>query len=267
MRIEGIDARFEPEVTTTGTQSDISIWKLQGGADFMLHEGASGYLIGGVTLHYGTANSDITSRFGDGSIDTKGYGAGVSATWYANSGLYIDGQLNVTKFDSDLSSATLGGLTNGNDGTGYAASVELGQGFPVGQNTTLIPQAQLTYSSVNFDDFTGPYGERVSLDDGESLQLRLGIAAEHEVTTADSQQLLYGIFNLYREFDGGIQIDVSGVKQSSEGDDWSAKVGLGGQYTWSEAYPAYGEVSYATGVENLGDSRRVQASLGVRIDF
>lgn len=267
VRIEGIDARLEPEVTTTGTQSDISIWKLQGGADFMLHEGASGYLIGGVTLHYGTANSDITSRFGDGSIDTKGYGAGVSATWYANSGLYVDGQLNVTKFDSDLASATLGGLTNGNDGTGYAASVELGQGFPVGQNMTLIPQAQLTYSSVNFDDFTGPYGERVSLDDGESLQLRLGIAAEHEVTTADSQQLLYGIFNLYREFDGGTQIDVSGVKQSSESDDWSAKVGLGGQYTWSEAYTAYGEVSYATGVESLGDSRRVQASLGVRIDF
>ena len=47
-------------------------------------------------------------RYGDGSIDTTGYGLGGTLTWYGNDGFYVDAQAKVTWFDSDLPSDTLG---------------------------------------------------------------------------------------------------------------------------------------------------------------
>jgi len=51
-------------------------------------------------------------------------GVGGTLTWYANNGFYLDGQAQVTWFDSDLSSSTAGLLlADGNDGVGYALSL------------------------------------------------------------------------------------------------------------------------------------------------
>ncbi|WP_164895994.1 autotransporter outer membrane beta-barrel domain-containing protein [Rhizobium hidalgonense] len=42
------------------------------------------------------------------------------------------------------------------------------------------PQAQLVYSSVDFDTFNDQFGARVSLQDGDSLLGRLGLALDRE---------------------------------------------------------------------------------------
>ncbi|TGV71937.1 autotransporter outer membrane beta-barrel domain-containing protein, partial [Mesorhizobium sp. M00.F.Ca.ET.158.01.1.1] len=107
-RIEAAHKKFDPGTSTTGTDYDADLWRVQAGLDGQLAQMASGVLIGGVTVHYGTVKSDISSAFGLGSIDTTGYGFGGTLTWYGNSGFYVDAQAELTWFDSDLSSATLG---------------------------------------------------------------------------------------------------------------------------------------------------------------
>src|SRR5690606_1452417 len=180
-RIEAAHGNFEPKTSTSGAQYDVDIWKLQAGVDGSLYDGEAGRLIGGISGHYGTISSDIASVFGNGSISSTGYGLGSTLTWYANSGFYLDGQAQVSWYDSNLSSRTAGlGLTSGNNGFGYGLSIEGGQKIALGPNWSVTPQAQLAYSEVNFDDFTNVFGASVGLDRANSLKGRLGISADYQ---------------------------------------------------------------------------------------
>ncbi len=124
-RIDGTRSLFEPDTSTTGTEYDVNSWTLQAGVDGMLQESGTGALIGGVSFHVDTASADISSRFGNGDIDTTGYGFEGTLTWYGNSGFYVDTQAGVTWYSSDLKSSTLRTtLADGNDGFGYGFSVE-----------------------------------------------------------------------------------------------------------------------------------------------
>ncbi|TJX50269.1 MAG: autotransporter outer membrane beta-barrel domain-containing protein, partial [Mesorhizobium sp.] len=180
-RIEAAHKKLDPGTSTTGTDYDADLWRLQAGLDGQLAQMASGVLTGGVTVHYGTGKSDISSAFGLGSIDSTGYGFGGTLTWYGNSGFYVDAQAELTWFDSDLSSATLGNrLVKGNNGFGYGLGIEAGQKIGLQGNWSLTPQAQLSYSSVDFDSFTDPYGAVVANGGSDSLIGRLGLSADYE---------------------------------------------------------------------------------------
>ncbi|RVC19919.1 autotransporter outer membrane beta-barrel domain-containing protein, partial [Mesorhizobium sp. M7A.F.Ca.CA.004.04.2.1] len=87
-RIEGAHTRQSPESATTVSDYDVTTWKLETGVDGLLYEDATGILLGGVSFHYGTASSDISSIYGVGSIDAKGYGFAGTLTWYGDNGFY-----------------------------------------------------------------------------------------------------------------------------------------------------------------------------------
>ncbi|PRD40363.1 autotransporter outer membrane beta-barrel domain-containing protein, partial [Phyllobacterium phragmitis] len=124
-RIEGAHGRFEPKYSTSATQYDIDTVKLQAGLDGQLYESEAGSLIGGLTVHYGHAKADVGAVHGSGSITVDGYGFGGTLTWYGESGLYLDGQAQVSWYDSDLGSHTAHRtLADGNDAFGYALSLE-----------------------------------------------------------------------------------------------------------------------------------------------
>jgi outer membrane autotransporter protein len=53
-------------------------------------------------------------------------------------------------------------------------SLETGKRIVVDENWSITPQVQLAYSSVDFDDFTDPFGADVWLDKSDSLKGRLG---------------------------------------------------------------------------------------------
>lgn len=273
-RIEGLHGRQQPAVTTSQSDYDYNMWRLQAGVDGQLYESDAGKLIGGVTLHYGQVSTDVASIFGNGNIDTTGYGLGGTLTWYGNNGFYLDAQGQVTWYDSDLYSDTLRqGLADGNDGFGYALSLEAGKRIALDENWTLTPQAQLTWSSVDFDSFTDPYGARVSLDKGDSLKGRLGLALGHERSWKDeagqtSRAQVYGIVNLTNEFLNGTRVDVSGTKFDSRADRLTGGIGLGGTYSWAnDKYAVFGEVSADTSLENFADSYDVGGTLGLRVKF
>ncbi len=274
-RIVGSHGHFEPDVSTSGTQYDLDLWKLQAGFDGLLRENDAGdKLIGGITAQYGRASTDVFSVFGNGNIDTTGYGVGATMTWYQQNGFYVDGQAQATWFDSDLGSGTLGSLADGNDGFGYALSLEAGKRIPVKENWTVTPQAQLAYAAVDFDSFTGPSGELVSLSDGDSLLGRLGIALDREASWNDDGGRLrrthfYGIANLHYEFlDGGTTTTVSGTGLLHQLDRLWGEAGLGGSYNWGDdKYSIYGEGSIKTSLADFGDSYALKGTAGFRIKW
>lgn len=271
-RIEASHSHVEPYRSMTGAEYDTDLWRLQAGLDGVLSESENGKLVGGVTAHYGRVFTDVSSAHGDGSLSTDGYGLGANLTWYGENGFYVDGQGQLTWYDSNLNSDRLGRLVKGNDATGYALSIEAGKRIGLG-DWTVTPQAQLVYSSVDFDSFIGPNGELVSLDDGDSLRGRLGFSVERDHTwkgeDGDLRRThLYGIANVYRHFGDGSTVMVSGTSLVSQADRWTGEIGIGGSYNWADdKYSVYGELSAATGFDNLADSYRFTGTVGLRLKW
>ncbi|MBZ9823215.1 autotransporter-associated beta strand repeat-containing protein [Mesorhizobium sp. CA4] len=270
-RIDAAHGKFEPKTSTTGTDYDVTTWKLNAGVDWLLHESEAGILLGGITVHYGTVSSDVSSTFGTGSISATGYGVGGTLTWLGNSGFYVDSQAQATWYDSDINSAVLGKLADGNKGFGYALSIESGQKIALRSNWSLTPQAQLSYSAVDFDRFTDRFGAIVSPGSGDSLIGRLGISADYEDQWADSagqvsRAHVYGIANLYYDFLDGTDVDVSGVKLSSQNQKFWGGVGLGGSLDFGDGkYSVYGEALAKTSLASFGDSNVISGKLGFSV--
>ncbi|MGX5839465.1 autotransporter outer membrane beta-barrel domain-containing protein [Mesorhizobium sp. ArgA1] len=277
-RIEAAHSQFDPGTSTTGTDYDADLWKLQAGLDVLLSETAAGVVVGGVTVHYGTVKSDVASGFGVGSIDTTGYGVGGTLTWYGKNGFYVDTQAELTWFDSDLESATLGRrLADGNNGFGYGLGIEAGQKIALQGRWSLTPQAQLSYASVDFDTFTDPFGAVVSNGSSDSLTGRLGLSADYEnewknKAGQSSRSHVYGIANLYYDFLDGTDVGVSDVASStrlvSKPQPLWGGLGLGGSLSWADdRYAVHGEVLARSSLEDFGDSYAVGGSLGFKMKW
>nr|WP_247876621.1 autotransporter outer membrane beta-barrel domain-containing protein [Ochrobactrum sp. CM-21-5] len=273
-RIEGDHNRFKPNVSTTDGTYDLDTFKLQAGLDGMLHETESGKLIGGITVHYGHASADIFSPHGDGEISTDGYGFGGALTWYSDNGFYLDGQAQATWYRSDLSSNEGGvALADGNDGFGYAVSLETGKKIQINDQWSWTPQGQLIYSSVDFDSFRDPFGANVSLHNGDSLQGRFGLSFDRQNAWQNSKGLTdrihaYGIGNLYYEFLDGASVELAGTRLTSRNERLWGGVGFGGSYNWDDdKYSLYGEASLNTSLNNFGDSYNYKGNVGFRVKW
>ncbi|MGH6762512.1 MAG: autotransporter outer membrane beta-barrel domain-containing protein [Phyllobacterium sp.] len=273
-RIEGGHNQIAPHFSTSDTEYNENIFKVQAGIDGLLAERESGTLIGGITVHYAHGKTSTDSPHGDGEISTDGFGFGGTLTWYGENGFYLDGQGQVTWYSSDLKSRlTDGELTGGNDGFGYALSLEGGKRIAVNSAWSLTPQAQLVYSDVSFDDFTDVFGANVSLDRGSSLQGRLGVTLDRENSWQNDKGLLnrthaYGITNLYYEFLEGTRVDVEDTSFASKNDRLWGGIGLGGSYNWDDdKYSLYGEGLANTSLDNFGDSYSIKGQIGFRMQW
>ncbi len=273
-RIEGAHNRLEPDTSLTRMKQDVNTFIMQAGVDGQFYEGANGKLIAGITGQYGHAKGDISSFHGDGAISTDAWSLGATATWYGNSGFYVDGQAQVTWFDSDLNSWTANqGLADGRKATGYALSIEAGQRFAIDQNWSLTPQAQLMYSSINANAFDDTWGSRVRLHDGDSLIGRIGLAANYANSWKGDDGLMvnttvYGIANLYQEMLGGSSVNVAGVDFDTDNDKTWGGIGAGGTYAWADnKYAIYGEGSINTAFNHFADSYALKGTVGFKVKW
>ncbi|MBB3656742.1 fibronectin-binding autotransporter adhesin [Rhizobium sp. BK650] len=274
LRTEGMHAGIEPDKGTTVDSYDYNLFKLEGGLDGELYQDKGDRLISGLTVHYGTISGSIDSLYGNGDIDASGFGLGATLTWYGDNGFYVDAQSQATWYDTDLKSDLVdGAMESGNNGFGYALSLEAGRRFAASGPWSITPQAQLVYSSVDFDTFNDRFGARVSLHDCDSLLGRLGVALDREenVQRADGQTArakIYGIANLYGEFLDGTAVDVSGSGFESKNDPVWAGLTLGGSYSWSEErFSLYGEVAAKSSLKDFGDSYALSGTAGLRVKW
>lgn len=269
-RIETGNSRNTPSTSTSGTDFSQNFLKLQIGADAVLAKRENGSLVAGGYFQYVHGNTATQSVYGDGDISTDGYGLGGTLTWYGNNGYYVDGQAQVIRFDSDLSSRLAGrNLAKGNKATGYTLSVESGKRIPISPQWSLTPQAQLSYSGVDFDSFNDSFNARVSSNKGASLRGRLGVTLDHETQGGKdsmSRMHVYGIANLYYEFLDGTQVDVSGKNFGSKTDRLWGGLGAGVSYNWGkDKYSLYAEGLVNTSLEKPGSSRSLQGNIGFRM--
>jgi len=269
VRLEGAAERYDPTRSSSMTSYDVDRYKMQGGVDALLRETASGRLFGGLNLHYSNGRTKVSSVYGNGRINTDGYGVGASLTWYGDNGVYIDNQAQVTFYDSKLASTTAARtLVHGNDGTGYVLSTEVGRRYAISPGWTVTPQAQVMYSKVSFDDFTDTFGTAVTLDKGKSVRGRLGLSLDYESAGQGKRMRSYGIVNLYNEFLDGTRVDVAGTAFASANERLWGGIGVGTSYSWADGkYTVYGEGSANTSLNRFGDSYAIAGNVGVRIAF
>jgi fibronectin-binding autotransporter adhesin len=271
-RIEGAHNRIRSGQSTTGADYDQNIVRLQAGLDAMLSERDSGSLIGGVTVHYAHGSARVSSLYdastGGGRIGTDGYGLGATLTWYGNNGFYLDGQSQLTWYRSDLSFAGGDkGLVEGNDGFGYGLSIEGGRRIALDPGLGLTPQAQISWSGIRFDSFRDAFRTPVSLDRGESLQGRLGLALDRQTSWTDEGGMtdrasVYGIANLYYEFLEGTRVSVDNASLASRNDRLWGGIGIGGSYNWNDdKYAISGEGALRTSLNSFADNYTISANV------
>jgi fibronectin-binding autotransporter adhesin len=236
--------------STTGASYDSDRYLVQVGVDGLLGDYRSGRLIGGVNAQYGWINADIESGIGNGHNSTDSFGVGATLTWYGNDGIYVDGQASIAHLSSDLSADATGELAHNNDGVGYGFSIETGRKLRVRSDWSVTPQAQLAYTSVDFDAFTDPFGARVTLDRGDSLKGRIGLALDYDADSDANRSHIYGIVNLTYEFLDGTAVDVAGTQVAFKPDSFGAELGAGGTYRWGQGkYALFGEALASTSFE------------------
>jgi fibronectin-binding autotransporter adhesin len=183
----------------------------------------------------------------------------------------VDNQARVSWYNGDLTSALTGPMTRGNDGFGYALSTEAGKRLGFAQGWSITPQLQATYSNVNFDSFLDRFGAQVSLGHADSLLGRAGLSLDHRRTWQDgSGQIMrsdvYGITNLYYEFLDGSSVDVAGTRFANAGDRLWGGIGAGGSFSWNnDRYALFGEASYNTSLDDVGDSDSYKGTAGFRL--
>ncbi|MBN9603022.1 MAG: autotransporter outer membrane beta-barrel domain-containing protein [Afipia felis] len=267
-RTESTRGHFNGDVSTTGLVQSIDTWKMQVGADRVLVDtDASGRLVAGVNASYGQANSKINSIFGDGSVMTNGYGLGATLTWYGLTGFYVDGQAQVSRYNSNLHSALRGTLTHDNVGYGEAFSVEAGKRISVGATLSITPQFQLVYSNARFDRFVDTAGAAVSADNTDSLKTRWGIALDHQSAWENGRTHIYGIANISYEWLDGMRTLVSGTPINYADQRLWGGLGLGASINWRENFTVYGELSGNTPFHGFGNSYIIKGNVGLRALF
>lgn len=263
-RSESKRARPEAARSTSLTDANVDSWKIELGADQVLSERGDGAsLVLGVLGSYGEANASVASLYGNGSIKTRSYSAGATLSWFGPQGFYVDGRVQVTWFDSKLTSAVLGKLAEDNKGTGQAYSIEVGKRAPIGGSLSVTPQIQTIYSTVGFDRFTDPNDAAVSSKLGDSLKTRWGISLDRQ----DSRSHVYGVVNLSYEWLDGTITGVSGTPIARENHRLWGELGLGGSLTLGSRVTLYSEVSADTAINDFGKSYTLKGVAGLRMAF
>jgi len=270
VRVQGGDQTFKPVTTTSGTNYDVSNWKTEAGIDATLNETETGRLVIGGSLQYDRFNSDVSSAYGDGRINTHAYGVGAALTWYADNGFYVDGQARWLSLNSDIHSATLGKMEDDNDATAYVAGVEVGRRFQLSDVWSLVPQAQLSYGKASFDSFNDAFDARVSQQDGKTAVARAGTTIDYLATHSGAAGAvvthLYAIVNVYDNFKDAAMVNVGGTDFTTRNERWWGGLGVGGAIDWAGGrYSIYGEVQGQTGLSHFGDSHAVNGTLGFRM--
>ena len=240
---------------------ELGLWGEQNGSHTTIGLDALAMRWMGGNMLVGTSMAQNSST--SNNIDVESQITALTASW-ERKGFYVGGQTRYASFTSDVSTDRLS-VVQDNEGTGVSASADLGYRFALpfgGMDFEVAPQVQLTWSRVNFDDFVGPHGEKVSLEDGDLVTGRLGLSWDGEWQGAGGFGQVYGGMNLRSAVDGRTSVNVSGVSVANEQDDLSVNGKLGLSYEWDGGYAVHGEVSTLR-----VDDSEIRVDLGMRIDF
>jgi outer membrane autotransporter protein len=234
-------------------------------------------------LAYGHGRMDVTQNRlietrDAGRNDFDAYSVGGYWTRLGDNGWYLDGVLQGTWYNMTTSSnrATEFGFPDQDvKGFGFAASLEGGYPFDLGNQWQIEPQAQLVWQTINFDDFNDGAAD-IRYDDLNSLAGRIGARisrtwAVEEATTTEPARLatVWGRVNLWHEFTAKAQVDISSatgfVPFKSDLEETWIEIGGGATRQITKNMSLYGNVSYSTTFD--ADNYAWNGKLGMRVNW
>ena len=258
---QNLRATLQPGVNIGGTRSELTDERLAFGFTMPV-----GNVILGADMWQSLAKSHVSSTAGSGEIGVESHAGALSAAWFSPNGFYVDAQTQYIVFTSNLA-AQHQSLAFGNDGTGTSATAELGYRLAVPISPAMIlylaPQAQLSWSRIDFDDFTDSNGLSVSLEDGDTMTGRFGIAWDGTWEHTGGSGRLYGGINLHEPLDGKVGVNISGTSIASEQQDTAFDTNLGIGYNWQNGY----SMNLEAGAIRRDEATEYRANLGLKIEF
>lgn len=256
----------------TSYQQDLAA--VQIGADFDLTGnlglGADeGSAVLGISGIYGRtwvhADDETGNKVAD--WDSNIYGLGVTGTWYMPNGLYADLAGQVLWYDGTVSTVA-GGDKADVDGFGWGVGAEVGYAIPVTRHVQVVPNGQITYQRVNFDDFTDSDGVSVSRDKGQSLEGRLGVIVEAAMRPGRGTWFsTYVEGNIVHEFLDATRVEAAGTSLGYDMKGTAAEIGIGASVRVMPSLSFYAEVDYQIPFEWDDGTRALQATGGLRFAF
>lgn len=223
----------------------------QFGYDHPVEPGDSGQWVLGVTGQAGGSSVDVTTASDSGRIASHSAGLGLTATWYGENGLYADLQGQVNRLRVNTDTVADGVLLKGRRFTSAALSAELGYRHAVNAATTLVPQAQLTWSHLSGGRFSDAQGNSVDLGNPDRLVGRLGLAWEYEAPTQGGDRTkYYAIGNILHDFSGTHAVTVNGGALMLDTSATWAEVGFGGSSAWDDGKRIYFEANYRRAISD-----------------
>ena len=218
---------------------------MQFGMDILTSEAQAGKWVAGLTAQYGSVNAKSTGSGGVGTLESSGYGVGATLSWFGYSGFYADAQAQLGTVESDYSSNTMGVIKSGVSAGTALAALEAGWRMAMGERTTLVPQGQISMSSVNSDGFvSGDMDVRPAIT--TAVEGRIGLAAEYAL----SRGAIRVSGSLHRSLSdaNGLIVDDKTINQGLP-DGWM-EFGIGGSLDVSDD-----AVIFFDGTWSAGDGR------------
>ncbi len=227
----------------------------------------------GISLSAGTISAGVSHYTGAaaGGDTLRAYGLGAYWTHFGPSGWYLDGVLQVNRFDIEAKPNNLAKLKT--RGWGYTASLENGYPFEVDKDWYVEPQLQAIYSYVDLNS-SDDIGAKIRFKNVDSLIGRLGvrIAKDWDTEGVDkSERRTNGWIrpSIWHEFKGQPKTEFSSETgylpfESDIQGTWG-EVNVGVDYQANRRTTFTVSAGYRQGFD--GDSHGYDAMLGFKINF
>ena len=244
-----------------GGDAEISSNGFQFGIDLFEREAAAGKWIAGLTAQYGTVKAETKGAGGTGRQESSGQGVGAAISWLGYDGFYADAQAQFGAVDSDYSSDTMGVISSGVSAATSLLALEAGWRIAMGGNATLVPQGQLSMSSVKSDGFTTGSLD-VESGTATSLDGRLGLVTEFAVP-GGGIRVGGNLWRTLSEPDGTV---VNGKAVERGGPDGWAEFGVGGSFDLNDDTVFFLDGTLRTGLGD-GDASGASISGGLKLNW
>lgn len=259
-----------------GADYDYNIQAFQVGVDLYRNEDTDGSTDqAGLSLQTGRIKGSVDHTDGRDAGDDllRSYGLGGYWTHFGPEGWYLDGVLQLNRFDIKAS---------GNDGDslktrghGVTASLEAGYPFKVNKDKTLHvePQAQLIVSKLKIDDSHDDAAD-VRFEDVDSLTGRLGVRIDKDWFREDDNGKIHRTNgwirpSVWHEFKGKAKTEFSSANGYIPfGTDMSGTWGelnVGVDYQINDRTTLTGSLGYQKAFGD--DGRSYEGILGVKVKF
>ena len=211
--------------------TDQRSFEIKVGAD--LHNSYTDYgeWIFGAFLDYQEQDVQLNSAVGGGSIDSEGYGFGLTATLHNSNGSYLDAIFQLGRVESDFTTAATGALISSEGANLTQISLEVGRTFGLTKSSFLTPQAQLSWASLDGGSFVDTAGNSVDLHNNTSLIGRIGADYDYEFEN-NSTVFLTG--NLLYDFSSDTSVSSGSLFLEDSSSGASLEIGAGGHFFVSD---------------------------------